>query len=254
MDKFGSSCSFRNNKVNLYQNSNVVGFALLIDNLYMLDLRIQKLVSDEILEPLELSNFEVCVECIKRKRRDIRKLGVKRAKNVLELIHIDICDDYSRYSYLYLIHEKSQSLDIFKSFKAKLNFNLERKLKPSYLIMMVNIMRVWNCFAIHHLTRPIMNFGPAKSQTSNTCTFGVVQLKHDLIGRTKENWIQEQLVILDFLRNLSLRKKKENIMNVVFEGKFVNYICQVLVSITIQETTLVIEDNFQTIIPNIVPK
>ena len=102
LDKFGFSCSFGNNKVSLYQNSNLIGFGSLIDNLYMLDVncsyneilqtnsrgtkrklkensatlwhkrlghiskqRIQRLVSDEILEPLDLSDFEVCVECIK---------------------------------------------------------------------------------------------------------------------------------------------------------------------------------------------
>ena len=56
---------------------------------------------------------------------------------VLILIHLDICgsfpmnsrncqqyfitfiDDYSRYDYLYLIHVKSQSLDVFKTFKVE---------------------------------------------------------------------------------------------------------------------------------------
>ncbi|RDX99275.1 hypothetical protein CR513_17693, partial [Mucuna pruriens] len=37
LDKFGFSCSFGNNKVSFYQNSNVVGSGSLIDNLYMLD-------------------------------------------------------------------------------------------------------------------------------------------------------------------------------------------------------------------------
>ncbi|RDX70112.1 hypothetical protein CR513_50683, partial [Mucuna pruriens] len=76
-----------------------------------------------------------------------RKLGAKRAKDVLELIHTDICgpfptaswngqqyfitfiDDYSRYGYLYLIHEKSQSLDVFKSFKAKVELQFGKKIK-----------------------------------------------------------------------------------------------------------------------------
>ncbi|RDX95973.1 hypothetical protein CR513_21422, partial [Mucuna pruriens] len=49
-------------------------------------------------------------------------------------------------------------------------------------------------------------------------------------------------------------EKEENIRNVVFEEKFVNDIGQILVPITIQETTSVIGDNVQTIIPNIVPK
>ncbi|RDX98774.1 hypothetical protein CR513_18263, partial [Mucuna pruriens] len=131
LDRFSFSCSFGNNKVSLYQNSNVVGSGSLIDNLYMLDVvssyneilqtgsrgtkrkliensamlwhkrlghiskqRIQRLVSDEILEPLDLSNLEVCVECIKGKRTNIRKLGVERVKDVLELIHTDICGPF----------------------------------------------------------------------------------------------------------------------------------------------------------------
>ncbi|RDX71743.1 hypothetical protein CR513_48862, partial [Mucuna pruriens] len=35
LDRFGFTCSFGNNKVSLYQNSNVVGSGSLIDNLYM---------------------------------------------------------------------------------------------------------------------------------------------------------------------------------------------------------------------------
>ena len=102
---------------------------------------------DEILYPLDLSDFEVCVECIKGKRTNIRKLGVERAKDVLELVHTDICgpfpttswngqqyfitfiDDYSRYGYLYLIHEKSQSLDVFKTFKVEVELQLGKKIK-----------------------------------------------------------------------------------------------------------------------------
>ena len=76
----------------------------------------------------------------------------------MELIHTDICgpfptpswngqqyfitfiDDYSRYDYLYLIHEKSQSLDVFKNFKAEVENQLSKKIKSSDLTMEVNIM------------------------------------------------------------------------------------------------------------------
>ena len=174
LDKFSFPYSFGNNKVSLFQNSQLISISSLIDNLYMLDSyasynkvllskscgtkrklnenyamlwhkclghiskqRIQRLVSDEILDSLDLSKFEVCVKCIKGKRTNIRKLGANKYLDVLELIHIDICgpfptaswneqqyfitfiDDYSRYGYLYLIHEKSQSLDIFKSFNVE---------------------------------------------------------------------------------------------------------------------------------------
>ena len=184
LDKSGYSCSFGDNKVSLFQNSILLGSGQLIDNLYMLDVvsstneilqtssrstkrklkensatlwhkrlghiskpRIQRLVSDGILEPLDLADFEVCIECIKGKRTNIKKLGANRAQDVLELIHTDICgpfptaswnghkyfitfiDDYSRYGYLFLIHEKSQSLDVFKSFKAEVELQLGKKIK-----------------------------------------------------------------------------------------------------------------------------
>jgi len=37
LDKFGFSCSFGNNKVSFYQNSNLVGSGSLIDNLHIID-------------------------------------------------------------------------------------------------------------------------------------------------------------------------------------------------------------------------
>ena len=63
------------------------------------------------------------------------------------MIHTDICDpfptpswngqqyfitfinNYSRYYYLYLIHEKSQSLDVFKNFKFEVENQLSKKIK-----------------------------------------------------------------------------------------------------------------------------
>ncbi|RVW49821.1 Retrovirus-related Pol polyprotein from transposon TNT 1-94 [Vitis vinifera] len=77
----------------------------------------------------------------------MRKKNANRCSDVLELIHTDICgpfptpswngqqyfitfiDDYSRYGYLYLIHEKSQSLDVFKNFKAEVENQLSKKIK-----------------------------------------------------------------------------------------------------------------------------
>ncbi|RDY00074.1 hypothetical protein CR513_16795, partial [Mucuna pruriens] len=42
------------------------------------------------------------------------------------------------------------------------------------------------------INKTLMNFGLAKCQASNTCKFGAVQLKHNLVGpRMKENQIQE---------------------------------------------------------------
>jgi len=81
------------------------------------------------------------------KKTNIRKLGAERAKDVLELVHIDIfgpfpttswngqqyfimfINDYSRYGYLYLIHEKFQSLDVFKTFKVEVELQHGMKIK-----------------------------------------------------------------------------------------------------------------------------
>ncbi|GJU76569.1 putative RNA-directed DNA polymerase [Tanacetum coccineum] len=94
-----------------------------------------RLVKDEVLPNLDFSDFEKCVECIKGKMTKGNKKDVTQSTGLLELIHTDICgpfpsgigghkafitfiDDYSHYMYLFLINEKSKSLDMFKTFKA----------------------------------------------------------------------------------------------------------------------------------------
>ena len=56
-------------------------------------------MSDGILGPLNLADLEVCIECIKGKRTNERKLGAERAKDVLELIHTDICGPFPTVSW-----------------------------------------------------------------------------------------------------------------------------------------------------------
>jgi len=104
-------------------------------------------VSNGILDSIDFTSLDVCVECIKGKQTKSKKLGAFRATDVLELIHTDICgpfhtpswngqqyfisfmDDYSRYAYLFLIHEKSQSLDVFKIFKVEVENQLNKRSK-----------------------------------------------------------------------------------------------------------------------------
>ena len=104
-------------------------------------------MSSGILDSLDFSDFDICVNCIKGKQTNIRRIGVNRVSGVLELIHTDICgpfsvsswngqqyfisfiNDYSRYGYLYLIHEKSQSLDVFKSYKVEVENQLNKRIK-----------------------------------------------------------------------------------------------------------------------------
>ena len=99
------------------------------------------------LDPLDFMDFDTCVNCIKGKQTNIRRLDANRASNVLELIHTDICgpfptaswngqtyfitfiDNFSRYGYLYRIHDKSQSLDVFKKYKAEVENQLNKRIK-----------------------------------------------------------------------------------------------------------------------------
>jgi hypothetical protein len=86
---------------------------------------IERLVKSEILPPLEFSDLEQCIECIKGKYTKTIKKNAKRSTGILEIIHIDICgpfpvksvdgydsfitftDDYSRYGYIYPIKERT---------------------------------------------------------------------------------------------------------------------------------------------------
>jgi hypothetical protein len=97
--------------------------------------RIEHLVKELILSPLEIPDFEQCIDCIKGKYVKQIKKTAKRSAEILEIIHTYICspfpiayvdgydsfitftDDYSRYGYIYLIKERSEALDKFKIFK-----------------------------------------------------------------------------------------------------------------------------------------
>jgi hypothetical protein len=109
--------------------------------------RIERLIKEEILHPLDFSNFDQCIECIKGKFVKQIKKGVVRSTEILELIHTDICgpfpiesvggfdsfitftDDYSRYGYIYPIKHRSESLDKFKIFKAEVENRHNLKIK-----------------------------------------------------------------------------------------------------------------------------
>ena len=104
-------------------------------------------IRETCLDSPDFTNFDVCVNCIKGKQTNIRRLGANRTLDFVELIHtnvygpfpmafwnsqqyfISLIDDYSRYDYLYLIHEKSQLLDVFKNYKVKVGNQLNKRIK-----------------------------------------------------------------------------------------------------------------------------
>ena len=100
--------------------------------------RIERLIKNEIFSDLDFSDFDTCVDCIKGKLiTKVRNAKIDRCTELLGVIHTDICgsftipsmgghkyfimfiDDYSSYGFVEFIYEKFESLEVFKSFKAK---------------------------------------------------------------------------------------------------------------------------------------
>ena len=111
--------------------------------------RIMRLVNSEILSHLDFTDWnDICVDCIKGKQtKHISKKSATRSIGLIDLIHTDICgpfdvpswggekyfitfiDDHSRYCYLYLLHEKSQTVDVLQTFITEVERQLNRKVK-----------------------------------------------------------------------------------------------------------------------------
>jgi hypothetical protein len=113
---------------------------------------VERLIKDDILIPLDFSNLDYCIDCIKEKyAKQVKKDKAKRSARVLEIIHTDICgpfsvksvngfdsfitftDNFLRYGYIYPIKERSEALDKFKIFKAEVinQHNIKIKLVRS---------------------------------------------------------------------------------------------------------------------------
>ncbi|KAL5553643.1 hypothetical protein UlMin_041044 [Ulmus minor] len=110
--------------------------------------RIEILVKDGLLHNLNFADFDSCIDCVKGKlTAKVRKNKIDRCKNVLEMIHTDICgpltpqamrgyryfitfiDDFSHYGHVELIREKLDSLEVFKAFKIKVELQKGKKIK-----------------------------------------------------------------------------------------------------------------------------
>jgi hypothetical protein len=90
--------------------------------------RIERLVKEQILHPLEFTDLEQCKDCVKGKFAKQIKKNAKHSTRVLDIIHTDIydpfpirivdefnsfiafTDDYSRYGYIFISLRKDQKL------------------------------------------------------------------------------------------------------------------------------------------------
>ena len=109
--------------------------------------RIERLVKNEILPPLEFSDLEQCIECIKGKFVKQIKKGAKRSAGTLEIIHTYICgpfpvrsgdgcdsfitftDDYSYFGYIYPIKKNQRHWINLRYSKLKMKINMIKKLE-----------------------------------------------------------------------------------------------------------------------------
>ena len=73
--------------------------------------------------------------------------SIKRSSEILELVHSDLCDlkitptrggrkyfitfidDYSRFCYVYLLHSKDETIDVFKTYKNEVENQKNKTLK-----------------------------------------------------------------------------------------------------------------------------
>ena len=112
--------------------------------------RMKKLHADGLLESLDYESVDACEPCLMGKMTKTPFYGtMERAKNLLEIIHTDVCgpmniesrdryhyflnftDDLSRYGYIYLMEHKSETFEKFKEFQSEVE-NHRTKNKSFY--------------------------------------------------------------------------------------------------------------------------
>nr|GEW68240.1 hypothetical protein [Tanacetum cinerariifolium] len=110
--------------------------------------RIEKLQHDGLLNSIDLRAFEKCVPCMSRMMaRKPYTYQVERAKELLGLIHTDVCGpfksmsrqganyfitftkDFSRYGYVYLLKHKNVVFEIFKVFQKEVENQLGKTIR-----------------------------------------------------------------------------------------------------------------------------
>lgn len=103
---------------------------------YINNMRLDKLAKEDLIDSFNADSQDTCESCLKGKMANAPFLRKgQRAKELLELIHTDVCgpmsipvrggysyfitftDDYSLYGYIYLVKHKSEALEKFKEFK-----------------------------------------------------------------------------------------------------------------------------------------
>ncbi|RDY08250.1 hypothetical protein CR513_07540, partial [Mucuna pruriens] len=145
----------------------------------------------------------------------LKLLKLKLGEDLINKKRKNIKGAEEGYDYLYLIHEKSQSLDVFKSFKAEVELQLGKKIKA------IKSNRSGEYYG---------RYDGSREQHPGPFTLFL----------RKSFFETENVRILEEVEF----EKEENIRNIVFEEESINDIGHVLVLITVQETQMDVKTEF----------
>nr|GEW76596.1 retrotransposon protein, putative, Ty1-copia subclass [Tanacetum cinerariifolium] len=163
------SCLFDDGFVNRFDDNNVISVsknnlvyfkAIPRDGIYEIDMscsntndssikkHIEKLQHDGLFNSIDIESLGKCVSCMSGKmERKPYSHQVERAKDLLGLIHANVCgpfkivsrqgasyfvtftDDFSRYGYVYLLKHKFEMFETFKVFQKKVENQLGKTIK-----------------------------------------------------------------------------------------------------------------------------
>ena len=108
---------------------------------------LQRMVNLGLLPKCSMNKVSKCEICTKSKYARHSYKSVEKSNEILGLIHSDLCDfkstptrggknyyisfidDCSKYCYVYLIHSKYEALNMFKTFKAEAENQLDKRIK-----------------------------------------------------------------------------------------------------------------------------
>ncbi|GJZ72275.1 retrotransposon protein, putative, ty1-copia subclass [Tanacetum coccineum] len=160
---------------------------------------IEKLQNDGLLNSTDLKAFEKCVPCMSGKMANTHQ--VERAKDLLGLIHTDVCgpfkimsrqgasyfvtftNDFSRYGYVYLLKHKHEVFETFKVFQKEVENQLVSERRNRTLLDMVRSMTsqttlpksFWD-YALETAAR-ILNMVPTKKSYNSRSKWSLEDLE-----------------------------------------------------------------------------
>ncbi|GJX01392.1 zinc finger, CCHC-type containing protein [Tanacetum coccineum] len=139
-----------NNVISVSKNNLVYFIAVLRDDIFEIDIKkhIKKLQHDGLLNSIDNESLGKCVSCMSGKMaRKPYSHQVEMAKDLLGLIHTDVCDpfrivlrqganyfvtfteNFSRYGYVYLLKHKHEVFETFKVFQKEVENQLGKTIK-----------------------------------------------------------------------------------------------------------------------------